>query len=226
MHEGFSRRLMAKQTRQHTPPPSSSSLDIKEQQKIESRAEDSRLIQSALKGNSAAYKRLMKKYHDAIYNFIYRMVHDKQQVEDLTQEAFIKAFQSLASFNEEYAFSTWLYKIATNNCIDYIRKRKLQTYSIDKPIEAKDSDYAFELPDDSYEADKEVISNQRAKMLSEAITKLPEKYRKVIQLRHVEEKSYEEIAVMLKLPIGTVKAHIFRARELLYKSLKDKIRHY
>jgi RNA polymerase sigma factor (sigma-70 family) len=219
---------MAKPTPRHTQPSSTPSptIDPKEQQKAESRAEDSRLIQAALKGNDAAYKKLMRKYHDAIYNFIYRMVHDKHQVEDLTQEAFIKAFASLASFNEEYAFSTWLYKIATNNSIDYIRKRKLQTYSIDKPIEAKDSDYAFELPDESYEADKDMISDQRARMLNEAIVKLPEKYRKVIHLRHVDEKSYEEIAEQLKLPIGTVKAHIFRAREMLYKSLKDRIRHY
>lgn len=206
--------------------PHNQTLSLKEQQKAESRAEDSRLIQAALKGNNTAYKRLMKKYHDAIYNFIYRMVHDKHQVEDLTQEAFIKAFGSLSSFNEEYAFSTWLYKIATNNSIDYIRKRKLQTYSIDKPIEAKDSDYSFELPDDSYETDKDMISDQRAHMLNEAIKKLPEKYRKVIHMRHVDEKSYEEIAIQLKLPIGTVKAHIFRAREMLYKSLKDRIRHY
>jgi RNA polymerase sigma-70 factor (ECF subfamily) len=154
------------------------------------------------------------------------MIHDRQQVEDLTQEAFIKAFASLRSFNEEYAFSTWLYKIATNNCIDYIRKRKLQTFSIDKPIEARDSDFAFELSDDSYEADKELISGQRARLLTRAIETLPEKYRKVIQLRHVEERSYEEIARQLRLPIGTVKAHIFRARELLYKQLRSKIRHY
>jgi len=214
----------------HTKTPHASSLrtpiDLKEQQKAESRAEDSRLIQAALAGDDASYKKLMKKYHDAIYNFIYRMIHDKQQVEDLTQEAFIKAFQSLASFNEEYAFSTWLYKIATNNSIDYIRKRKLHTYSIDKPIDAKDSEYSFELPDETYETDQEMISDQRAKMLNEAIAKLPEKYHKVIRLRHVDERSYEEIAVMLKLPIGTVKAHIFRAREMLYKALKDKIRHY
>lgn len=208
------------------PAPSSTDLDAKEQHKAESRAEDSRLIHAALQGNNAAYKKLMKKYHDAIYNFIYRMIHDKQQVEDLTQEAFIKAFASLASFNEEYAFSTWLYKIATNNCIDYIRKRKLQTYSIDKPIESKDGDYSFELPDDTYEPDKELISGQRTKMLRAAIEQLPEKYHKVIHLRHVEEKSYEEIADELKLPIGTVKAHIFRAREMLYKALKDRIRNY
>ncbi len=154
------------------------------------------------------------------------MVHDREQVEDLTQEAFIKAFASLKSFNEEFAFSTWLYKIATNNSIDFIRKRKLQMYSIDKPIESKDSDYTFELPDDSYEADRELISDQKAVLLKQAIDQLPEKYRRVILLRHSEERSYEEIAAMLKLPIGTIKAHIFRARELLYRQLRHRIRHY
>src|SRR5271169_2240914 len=194
------------------------------QRKLDSRAEDSTIIADALAGHDRAYQRLMDKYHDAIFNFIYRMVRDREQVEDLTQEAFIKAFASLKSFNEEYAFSTWLYKIATNNSIDHIRKKKLQMFSIDKPIESKDSDFTFELPDDSYEADRELISDQRSVMLNEAIEQLPEKYRLVIRLRHVEERSYEEIAKMLKLPIGTVKAHIFRARELLYKQIRGKIR--
>jgi len=215
---------MPKRPRPHkAPPPSTSSID---QRKLDSRSEDSRTIQEALKGDDAAYKKLMNKYHDAIFNFIYRMVRDKHQVEDLTQEAFIKAFASLESFNDEYAFSTWLYKIATNNSIDYIRRRKLQMYSIDKPIEAADSDYSFELPDETYQADKDIIRGQRAQLLNEAIAALPEKYRKVIQLRHVEERTYEEIAKQLKLPIGTVKAHIFRAREILYKTLKHKIRNY
>jgi RNA polymerase sigma-70 factor (ECF subfamily) len=198
----------------------------KEQRRLDSRAEDSHLIEEALKGDDRAYKRLMAKYHDAIFNFVSRMVHDREQVDDLTQEAFIKAFSSLKNFNEEFAFSTWLYKIATNNCIDYIRKKKLQMYSIDKPIESKDSDFTFELPDDSAEADEGLITTQRAAMLRGAINKLPERYRRVIQMRHVEEKSYEEIADLLDLPIGTVKAHIFRARELLYKQLRHKIRHY
>lgn len=214
--------------RSRQPPKASSPAPAKtkEQRRLDSRAEDSRLIEDALRGDDRAYRKLMAKYHDAIHNFIYRMVHDRQQVEDLTQEAFIKAFSSLRNFNEEFAFSTWLYKIATNNCIDYIRKKKLQMYSIDKPIESKDSDFSFELPDDSYEADQELISDQRTIMLRRAIDRLPEKYRRVIYLRHVEEKSYEEIAAQLELPIGTVKAHIFRAREILYKQLRHKIRHY
>jgi RNA polymerase sigma factor (sigma-70 family) len=201
-------------------------VDAKEQKRRDSRSEDSRLIKAALAGSDAAYSQIMRKYHDAIFSFIYRMVHDHEQVEDLTQEAFIKAFSSLKNFNEEFAFSTWLYKIATNNCIDHIRRRKLQMYSIDKPIESKDSDYTFELPDESYEADKELISGQRARMLQAAIDQLPEKYRRVIMLRHSEERSYEEIAKMLRIPIGTVKAHIFRAREILYKQLRHKIRQY
>ncbi len=217
---------MAKTIRSHRPSAATSTAELRDQRRQDSRAEDSQLIQEALAGSDLAYKKLMRKYHDAIFSFIYRMVRDREQVEDLTQEAFIKAFSSLSKFNEEYAFSTWLYKIATNNSIDYIRKRKLQLYSIDKPIDSKDSDIQFELPDDSYEADQEIISDQRAVLLNQAIAKLPEKYRKVIHLRHVEERSYEEIAEKLKLPIGTVKAHIFRARELLYKQLRHKIGHY
>ena len=213
---------MPKPLRPHTASPPSRT----EKRKTESRIEDSAIIAEALLGDNRAFQKLMDKYHDAIFNFIYRMVRDREQVEDLTQEAFIKAFASLRSFNEEYAFSTWLYKIATNNSIYYIRKKKLQMFSIDKPIESKDSDFSFELPDDSYEADRELITDQRASMLNAAIDQLPEKYRIVIRLRHVEERSYGEIARALKLPIGTVKAHIFRARELLYKQLKSKIRHY
>jgi len=154
------------------------------------------------------------------------MIRSREEVEDLTQEAFIKAFTSLASFNEEYSFSTWLYKIATNNAIDHVRKRKLQTYSINKPIESEESDYSIELPDPDPEPDQELIATQRKKMLDDAMDSLPAKYRQVILMRHVDEKEYQEIAKTLKLPLGTVKAHIFRARELLYKQLRDKMRHY
>ena len=184
------------------------------------------MIHAALKGNQGAYKRLMKKYYAPLYNLIYRLVRNKDEVEDLTQEAFVKAFASLKFFNEEYAFSTWLYKIASNNTIDYIRKKKLETFSIDKRIESDDSDYKFELPDTTYQPDREIIQRQKSVLILQAIQKLPEKYRKVIVLRHVDEYDYAEIAKMLKLPIGTVKAHIFRARELLYKALRGSIKYY
>ncbi|HEY6953393.1 MAG TPA: sigma-70 family RNA polymerase sigma factor [Bacteroidota bacterium] len=220
---------MPKAKRRNTPSPAESAhkttedIDLK---RTESREEDAALIKRALKGDQNAFKRLRLKYYDAIYNAVYRMIRDKEEVTDLTQEAFIKAFTSLASFNDEYAFSTWLFKIATNNSIDYIRRKRLQTFSIDKPIESKDSDYTFEIPDTTYEADSELISGQRKKLLDDAIASLPPRYRQVIILRHVDEKEYQEIAEMLKLPLGTVKAHIFRARELLYKKLRDKMRNY
>lgn len=201
-------------------------LDRAEQRRLDSRNEDAGLIKRALGGDQRAFKKLRQKYHDAIYNLIYRMIRDKDEVEDLTQEAFIKAFLSLSSFNDEYAFSTWLYKIATNNSIDYIRRRKLQTFSIDKPIASSESDIIFELPDSTYEPDQNMIDRQRKRLLEDAINSLPAKYRQVIHLRHVEEKEYQEIAEMLKLPLGTVKAHIFRAREMLNKYLRDKMRHY
>lgn len=203
-----------------------SPADKLEQKRIESRGEDSVLIRRALAGDQKAFKKLRTKYYEAIYNLIYRMIREKDEVEDLTQEAFIKAFTSLASFNDEYAFSTWLYKIATNNSIDYIRRKKLQTFSIDKPIESKESDYSYELPDSTYEPDQNMMDRQRKKLLEDAINSLPAKYRQVIHLRHVEEKEYQEIAEMLNLPLGTVKAHIFRAREMLNKYLRDKLRHY
>jgi len=200
--------------------------EVLAQRRLDSRAEDSRLIKAALAGDQASFRSLMKKYHDQVHSLLYRMVHDKDEVEDLTQEAFIKAFQSLRHFNEEFAFSTWLYKIATNNCIDYIRKKKLATFSIDKPIESKDGEYSFEIPDTTYQPDTELIAGQRSRVLEEAIQSLPEKYRIVILMRHTEDKDYQEIADELKLPLGTVKAHIFRARELLYKKLKRKIHQY
>ncbi|MBI5215554.1 MAG: sigma-70 family RNA polymerase sigma factor [Ignavibacteriae bacterium] len=193
---------------------------------LSSRAEDSELIHAAIKGNQEAYKRLMKKYYVSLTHLIYKLVHDKEEIEDLTQEAFIKAFASLKNFNEEYAFSTWLFKIATNNAIDYLRKKKLDAFSIDKPLESEDSDYTFELPDSTYEPDKDIIGKQRSQFIEEAIQSLPEKYRKVILLRHKEERDYAEIAKMLKLPIGTVKAHIFRAREILYKKLRHQMTQY
>ncbi len=191
-----------------------------------SKSEDIALIEEALAGKQTSYEKLMKKYYQLIYNLVYRMISKKEDVEDLTQEAFIKAFNSLHNFDKQFAFSTWLFKIATNNAIDYLRKKKLYTFSIDKDIEADDSDYRFEIPDHENKPDKHIIDTQMRKILDEAIESLPKKYKEVIVLRHNKEMEYEEIAKTLKLPLGTVKAHIFRGRELLNKYLKDRIKHY
>ena len=189
----------------------------------DSKAEDIILIDDAIAGKQEAYKRLMDKYRQLIYNLIFRMIRNKEDVQDLTQEAFIKAFNSLDKFDKQFSFSTWLFKIATNNCIDYLRKKKLSTFSIDKDISNDDDDYQFEIPDNERIPDKNLLDKERKKILEEAIESLPNKYKSVILLRHREEKDYEEIAKKLKLPLGTVKAHIFRGRELLNKYLKDKL---
>lgn len=190
------------------------------------KSEDIILIEEALSGKQSSYDKLMKKYYQLIYNLVYRMISKKEDVEDLTQEAFIKAFNSLQNFDKQFAFSTWLFKIATNNAIDYLRKKKLSTFSIDKEIESDDSDFKFEIPDIEFKPDKYIIDQQMRGIIDEAIKSLPKKYRQVIILRHKKEMEYEEIAKKLKLPLGTIKAHIFRGRELLNKYLKEKIKHY
>ncbi|MCE1165120.1 MAG: sigma-70 family RNA polymerase sigma factor [Bacteroidetes bacterium] len=197
-----------------------------QENKNNSKVEDYELIDRAIGGDQSAYDKLMKKYYNLVYNLIFRMIYNKEDVEDLAQEAFIKAFNSLEKFDRQFAFSTWLYKIASNNCIDYLRKKKLNTVSIDKEIDSEDEDLRFEIPDVEFKPDRNIIEDERKTLLEEAITSLPEKYRAVILMRHNEEMEYEEIAKKLKLPLGTVKAHIFRGRELLNKYLKDKIIHY
>jgi len=188
----------------------------------ESSLQDDVLVERAMGGDESAYTKIVDKYERALYFHILKMVKDREQVEDLVQEAFVKAFDNLNTYNTNYAFSTWLYRIATNHTIDYLRKKKLKTLSIDDPVKTKDGEMEMQLPDESAKTDRKIIREQRQKIVQKAINNLPEKYRKVIELRHMEEKSYQEIAEVLDLPLGTVKAHIFRAREMLYKALKDK----
>jgi RNA polymerase sigma factor (sigma-70 family) len=184
--------------------------------------QDRELVEAALAGRQSAYDALMQKYRNALTHHINRMVREKSEIDDLVQESFIKAFSNLESYSVQYAFSTWLYKIATNHTIDYLRKKKLATMSIDKPVATREGEVQYELPDSSYRPDRHIIEDQRNRLIQNAIDALPAKYYRVIVMRHQEELSYEEIAERLNLPLGTVKAHIFRAREMLNKFLRDK----
>ncbi|MEM1043187.1 MAG: sigma-70 family RNA polymerase sigma factor [Bacteroidota bacterium] len=183
--------------------------------------QDRTLVTDALGGDQEAYQQLMQKYREPIRRHVARMVREQQMVDDLVQESFIKAFTSLGSYSSAYAFSTWLYKIATNHTIDYLRKKKLKTFSIDQPALGRDDDRPYELPDTTYRPDRHVMADQRRELIQEAINALPPKYHRVIVMRHQQEMSYDEIASELDLPLGTVKAHIFRARALLYRYLRD-----
>ena len=183
------------------------------------------LINQALEGDQHAYAEIVDRFRGKIFGLVYRMVKNREEAQDLTQETFIKAFNSLATFNSEYAFSTWLYKIAANTCIDHFRKKRLKTFPLDNPITVKDSQIQREFPDrHEIEPDNKLLSKERKNIIDQAIDRLPQKYKQVIYLRHKVEKSYEEIAEELDLPLGTVKVRIFRAREMLKKILKEELK--
>lgn len=184
--------------------------------------EDRKLVASAKQGDNAAFERLMQKYQKSVYYMLLKMIKNPDDAEDLTQEAFAKAFNSIEKFDSHYAFSTWLFRIATNNCIDFIRKKRVQTVSIDNPVSGDDgSTMSFDIKDTNLDPSGTMLKKQRKRYLNMAIEQLPEKYRVLVELRYFRELSYEEVANELQIPLGTVKAQLFRARELLSQELKN-----
>jgi len=184
--------------------------------------EDRELVASAKKGDNKAFEALLRKYRKSVYYMLLKMIKNPDDAEDLTQEAFAKAFNSIEKFDATYAFSTWLFRIATNNCIDFIRKKRIQTVSIDQPMEGDDgSNIRFDVKDENLDPNQTMLKKQRKKYLNMAIERLPEKYRTLVELRYFRELSYEEVAQELEIPLGTVKAQLFRARELLSQELKN-----
>jgi RNA polymerase sigma factor (sigma-70 family) len=148
-------------------------------------------------------------------------VHNSEEAQDLVQETFIKAFGSLKSYNPDYRFTTWLYKIAANSSIDHIRKKRINAFSLDRPIDTEEGQVGIDIADSTFNPERDLTDKQKQISIAGAIDSLPEKYRQVIIMRHQEDQSYEEIAQVLRVPVGTVKARIFRARELLKKKLKS-----
>ena len=181
---------------------------------------DDKLIEEALHGDQRAFKELVDRHQASVFHIVYRLVRDKEMAHDLVQETFMKAFSSLKTYRSEYRFSTWLYKIAANSSIDHLRKKRIRALSLDNPIKTDDGEIGFEVADYSHHPEQELVRREQAVSIDEAIASLPKKYRQVIIARHSEEKSYEEIALELNVPVGTVKARIFRARELLKKRLR------
>lgn len=183
---------------------------------------DWKLIQRALKdGDQKAYAELMVRYKDTIFYMLLKMVRDRDDAEDLTIEAFGKAFKNLGQYTPDYAFSTWLFKIATNNCIDFIRRKK-EAVSLDRTYKNSDGDeMSIEPKSDSLNPEEKAIKKQKIQLMKAVVEKLQPRYRTLVELRYFQEKSYEEISAELDLPIGTVKAQLFRARELLYNTLKN-----
>jgi RNA polymerase sigma-70 factor (ECF subfamily) len=183
---------------------------------------DYKLVREAVdNGTQKAYSELMAIYKDTIYFMLLKMAGNHEDAEDLTIEAFGKAFKNLEQYTPDYAFSTWLFKIATNNCIDFIRKKKKNVLNYESNEELNESNKASNLPSETDDPEEKLLRSQKVKMMRQVVEGLKPRYRKLIELRYFEELSYEEICQELNLPLGTVKAQLFRAREFLFNILKN-----
>jgi RNA polymerase sigma-70 factor (ECF subfamily) len=176
---------------------------------------DTELVHRALNKDQKAYSRLLSLYRDNIFYYILKMVKDKAHADDLTLESFDKAFQNLDKYDEQYAFSTWLYKIAKNCTIDFVRKRKLNSLHINYGSDEEASINENTLYSGTPNPEENMIQRQEELRLIKYIESMKPKYRNLIELRYIKEYAYEEIAEELNIPIGTVKTRLFRARNML-----------
>ncbi len=184
--------------------------------------EDMELVTKARSGDQHAYSVLMGRYKDSINYMLLKMVHNRDDADDLTIEAFGKAFLHLEKYTPDFAFSTWLFKIALNNAIDFIRKKKLHTLSLDDEND-ESSKYAFsKIKTSALDPEESIIKDQCAGLMRTILDELNPKYKTLIEMRYFEELSYEEIAEKLNMPLGTVKAQLFRARNFLYELLAER----
>ena len=183
---------------------------------------DYELVQRATKSkDQQAFSDLMEKYKDPIYYMLLKMVNNNDDAEDLTLEAFGKAFKKLNQYTPNFAFSTWLFKIATNNCIDFLRKKKKNVMSIDNRVSNNDGDeFMFEIKSDGMTPEEITVNEQKIQLIRKYVKKLKPRYQILVEMRYFKEMSYEEISIELNLPLGTVKAQLFRAREFLYNIMK------
>jgi RNA polymerase sigma factor (sigma-70 family) len=184
---------------------------------------DYQLVQRALNsGEQKAYAELMERYREPIYFMLLKMVNNKDDAEDLTIEAFGKAFRRLAQYTPQFAFSTWLFKIATNNCIDHIRRKRIKAVSIDQGFQSEDGDtIEISVKDAVLDPAEAMQKEERIRKMRAIVDKLKPRYKKLVEMRYFDEMAYEEIAEELKLPLGTVKAQLFRAREFLFQMMKS-----
>ncbi|WDF54111.1 RNA polymerase sigma factor [Mucilaginibacter sp. KACC 22063] len=176
---------------------------------------DFQLVQKAREGDQKAYASLMQRYKDSIYFMALKMVNNKEDAMDLTVETFAKAFDKLEKYQPEFAFSTWLFRVATNNCIDFIRKKKLNTMSLHGMLDDEGDERPLQIKADTLNPEEFSIKKEQTQEIKLLVDGLPPRYRNLIMLRYFDELSYEEIAQQLSLPLGTVKAQLFRAKYLL-----------
>lgn len=185
---------------------------------------DHELIEATKRGDEEAFAEIVSRYRNPLTNYLYRFLNDYEEAVDLAQETFVRVYFAVERYHTDYAFSTYIYRIATNLAISEIRKRKRRTLlSLTGLFQGEDENQTeFQPPDNQPLADANLVEDEQNRMIARAIAALPDKYRAPIILREIENKSYEEIAQILELGLGTTKSRISRARNLL----KDKLKHY
>jgi len=188
------------------------------------RESDHQLIEATKQGDEAAFAEIVNRYRNPLTNYLFRMLNDYEEAVDLAQETFVRVYFAIERYHTDYAFSTYIYRIATNLAISEIRKkRRRKLLSLTSFFQNEDGDsQEFHLPDEKSLPDEDLIENERNRTIEKAIATLPDKYRAPIILREIQELSYEEIAQILGLGLGTTKSRISRARGLL----RDKLKHY
>ena len=184
---------------------------------------DVALVKRALEDkDQKAYAELMDRYQGAIFHLVNRMVYSEDDAEDLTIESFTKAFKRLHQYTPAFAFSTWLFKIASNHTIDFIRKKRINALSLDRGFSnAEGERMEISVKDDGLDPMEALQKQERIERMREVVSQLKDRYRRLVELRYFEEKSYEEISEELNLPLGTVKAQLFRARDMMAKVLES-----
>ena len=179
------------------------------------------IIRALEKGDQQAYAQLVDYYRDSLYFMMLKMTNNQHDADDLTIEAFGKAFKNLKQYTPDYAFSTWLFKIATNNCIDFMRKKSKGDITLNTGSDDALQSITHQIPTSNPDPEESYMKDQKIDMMREVVDRLKPHYRKLIELRYFKEYSYEEIVDELDLPLGTVKAQLFRAREFLFNILKN-----
>lgn len=183
---------------------------------------DLELVHAAIDGDQMAYGELMDRYRESIYYMMLKMVKNTDDADDLTIEAFGKAFNRLKQYSPNYAFSTWLFKIASNNCIDFIRKKRIKVTSMDSGVKTNDGETVYiDARSNTLDPEETIMKKQKVLHMRSLVSKLKPRYRILVEKRYFEELSYEEISEELGLPLGTVKAQLFRARDFLSNMIEN-----
>lgn len=183
---------------------------------------DREIVQEVLNGNKDLFEVLVTRYEKPIFNYVYGMVRQRQDAEDLTQEAFVRAFFALRTYNNSFEFSTWMYRIARNVCLDHFRRQKIRSFfSLNTPVGEEEEDEFGDFLPQGKDPEEGVLQGELLERVLQAVGQLPFKFREVIILRYIEELSYEEIAQILGIPVGTVKTYLHRAKAKLKELLGE-----